>query len=504
MEPKSPTEASGEEKALEQLGQEVTCPLCLDFFQHPMVLACGHNFCRDCLARLGAEASCPQCRARVEPGSASPNWALANIVGLVKGLRLSRGGAQEGSSDPQLCQEHQQPLQIFCSREKRLLCAGCLGGHQGHPLLSLPEAAREYKSLLAALLEPLRKEEKQLLEQRRAEEQSRQECQEEFATEKQKVGLALGSVQQLLKKRQSVWVTWLAEEEKKMMAEWVGPLSRLSGEASRLQQLIAQTDRKCCQPDGEFLQDIQGAVDRCRSYVVGRLERVSPRLQGRTVLEKNASVRQMLDSYKASLQKTLTRENLEQLLATAPAPQKPRSPKVYVKIDSSTAHPQLQCSNSCLMWATQYQNLLDLPGRFDQEFCALGCEEFTAGCHFWEVSLQESDNTLVLGRACWAMGVAKESVRRKGSLQLSPREGIWAVGKSVKGEMVAFSKVQQKLCMRWPLSTLRVRLDYEAEKVEFLDAETEASLYTFQTGPFLGERVRPFFYLGQQWVCLSV
>ncbi|KAG8147897.1 hypothetical protein E2320_023063 [Naja naja] len=39
---------------------------------------------------------------------------------------------------------------------------------------------------------------------------------------------------------------------------------------------------------------------RCRSYVVGRVERVSPRLQGRlrTLLEKNASVRQIVGSYK--------------------------------------------------------------------------------------------------------------------------------------------------------------------------------------------------------------
>ncbi|KAK9405128.1 tripartite motif-containing protein 10-like [Crotalus adamanteus] len=288
-----------------------------------------------------------------------------------------------------------------------------------------------------------------------------------------------------------------------MMAEWVVPLSQLSREASRLQLLIAQMERKCRQPDGEFLQDIQDTVDRCRSYVVGHVKRVSPRLQGRNVLEKNASVRQMLDSYKASLQKTLTRGNLEQLLATAPPPQKPRSHKVYVKIDSSTTHPRLRCSNDSLTWANQYQDLPDLPGRFDQELCALGYEEFTAGWHFWEVSVQEAGNAPVDGRAVWAVGVAKESVRRKGSFRLSPQEGIWALGKSVEGEAVAFSKVQEKLYLRWPLRRLQVRLNYEAEEVEFLDAENEALLYTFRTGAFLGERVRPFFYLGQQCVSLS-
>ncbi|KAK9405127.1 zinc finger protein RFP-like [Crotalus adamanteus] len=507
MEAKSPMAASGEEMALEQLGQEAICPLCLDLFQQPMVLACGHNFCRDCLARLGAEASCPQCRARVDPGSAYPNRALANMVGLLKGLRLS-GGGQEESSGPQLCREHQQPLQTFCSSEKRLLCAGCLGGHQGHPLLSLPEAAQEYKSLLDALLETLKNEEQQLLEQRQAEEQSRQECQEQLATEKQKVSPAVGSLVELLKKRQLVWVTWLAEQEEKMEAEWGLYIAQLSREASRLQLLIAQTERKCRQPDGEFLQDIQDTVDRCQSYVVGCVESASVRLKGRlkTILGNNTSVRQVVDNYKASLDMTLTRKKLERPLPTAPVAQYVQgseAPKVYVTLDSSTAHPRLWCQGTTLTLVDQNQNLPDVPGRFNQELCALGCEALTAGWHFWEVFVKEAGNTPVGGRAVWAVGVAIESVRRKGSFRLSPQEGIWAVGKSVEGETVAFSKVHEKLSLQSPLWKLRVQLDYKAEEVEFLDAETGASLYTFRTGPFLGERARPFFYLGQQGVTLQ-
>ncbi|KAG8127270.1 hypothetical protein E2320_014213 [Naja naja] len=255
---KSPMAASGEETLEGQLGQEATCPLCLDFFEQPMVLSCGHNFCRHCLAQLGPEASCPQCRAKVEPSSACPNWALANMVRLVKRLRLSEG-AQEESSGQRLCQEHKKPLQSFCSREKSLLCPGCLEGHQGHPLLSLPEAAQQYKDLLDGLLEPLRKEEQKVLHQRQAEEESRQQCQELHAGKKQEVGLELESLQQLLREKQLVWLDWL---EEKMEAEWGVDLAQLSGEASLLQQLMAQMERKCRHLDGEFLQDIQDPVDR--------------------------------------------------------------------------------------------------------------------------------------------------------------------------------------------------------------------------------------------------
>ncbi|XP_026547563.1 RING finger protein 39-like [Notechis scutatus] len=495
-------EASGEETLEGQLGQEATCPLCLHFFEQPMVLSCGHNLCHRCLAKLGPEPSCPQCRAKVEPSSACPNRALANVVRLVKRRRLSEG-AQEESSGQLLCQEHGRPLQSFCSHEKSLLCPDCLEGHQGHPLRSLPEAAKGYKDMLNGLLEPLRKEEQKFLEQRQAEEQSWQKCQELLATEKQKLGLALESLQELIWERKLVC---LANQEEKMEAERAVALAKLSGEAFRLQQLMAQTERKCRQPDGEFLQDIQDTVDRCRSYVVGRVESISPRLQGRlrTILEKSASIRQIVDNYKASLQSTLTRENLERPLTTALAAAKPRYHQAFITPNGSTAHPRLLCQRSTVTWADRYQNYPDAPERFDQEFCVLGCVGFNTGWHWWEVSVLEvDDNAPVRGKACWAIGVAKESVRRKGRFQLSPREGIWAIGKSVRGEIVAFNMDLQKLSLKKPLQRLRVRLDWEAKKVEFLDAETEDSLYTFQMGPLLGETLRPFFYLGQEWVTLQ-
>ncbi|XP_026579616.1 E3 ubiquitin-protein ligase TRIM69-like, partial [Pseudonaja textilis] len=257
---------------------------------------------------------------------------------------------------------------------------------------------------------------------------------------------------------------------------------------------------------------------RCQSYVVGRVESASPRLHSRlrTLLVKNASVRQIVDNYKASLQAILTRENQDRLLATVLAPEQPRSRKVSVTLNGSTAHPRLLCHRSNLCWAIKYQEFPDVPERFDQEFCVLGCEGFTTGWCCWEVSVHELDGVpdvkpsapqlpfLWGGKARWAIGVAKESIRRKGTFPLSPQEGIWAVGRSVKGEMIAFDTYQQKLSLQRPLQRLRVRLDCEARQVEFLDAETEALLHTCWVGLALGQTLRPFFYLGQDRVTFSM
>ncbi|KAG8127267.1 hypothetical protein E2320_014211, partial [Naja naja] len=179
----------------------------------------------------------------------------------------------------------------------------------------------------------------------------------------------------------------------------------------------------------------------------------------------------------ASLQAILTRENQDRL-----ATHLLQSSQDLVKLKST------------LTWSIKYQECLDVPERFDQEFCVLGSEGFTTGWHCWEVSVHEQNKAPDVnpsssrlpfvggGKACWAVGVAKESIRRKGTFQLSSQEGIWAVGKSVRGEMVTFDMYHQKLSLQRPLQRLRVRLDCEVRNVEFLDAETEASLHISWVG----------------------
>ncbi|XP_035197041.1 E3 ubiquitin-protein ligase TRIM58-like [Oxyura jamaicensis] len=94
-----------EGNALGKLREEATCAVCLDFFRRPvMLLACGHNFCRACLARCTEKAagagSCPQCRLPFPPGSFfCPNRQLANVVAVVRELAAEEQelGCRDGS-----------------------------------------------------------------------------------------------------------------------------------------------------------------------------------------------------------------------------------------------------------------------------------------------------------------------------------------------------------------------------------------------------------------------
>ncbi|XP_061777218.1 E3 ubiquitin/ISG15 ligase TRIM25 isoform X2 [Nerophis ophidion] len=62
-----PDMASGHQVHSTVLQEELTCPVCLDVYRDPLLLPCGHNFCRKCLDRLRQETErsrfrCPECR----------------------------------------------------------------------------------------------------------------------------------------------------------------------------------------------------------------------------------------------------------------------------------------------------------------------------------------------------------------------------------------------------------------------------------------------------------
>lgn len=52
----------------EELRNELTCAICLDYFNDPVILKCGHSFCRFCICLHWDENGddygyqCPQCR----------------------------------------------------------------------------------------------------------------------------------------------------------------------------------------------------------------------------------------------------------------------------------------------------------------------------------------------------------------------------------------------------------------------------------------------------------
>ncbi|XP_068265409.1 zinc finger protein RFP-like isoform X3 [Nyctibius grandis] len=185
--------------AMENLQEETTCAVCLDFYRDPvMLLACGHNFCRRCLECCPTDAagagSCPQCRLPFPRGGFQPNRQLANVVAAVR--ELATPVAEE------LCRRHRQPLTLFCRRDGTLLCVAC-AEHHPHPAVPLEEAACEYRERFEGALKALQEEDERRAELAAAAEETRREMLAQVDAEKQKLLAVLGGLRRALGEQES-------------------------------------------------------------------------------------------------------------------------------------------------------------------------------------------------------------------------------------------------------------------------------------------------------------
>ncbi|XP_067405795.1 uncharacterized protein [Emydura macquarii macquarii] len=168
-----------------------------------------------------------------------------------------------------------------------------------------------------------------------------------------------------------------------------------------------------------------------------------------------------------------------------------------VILDPGTAHPELILSadgksvrraetKSATLGDTR-QRVPNNPERFDTELCVLGCEGFTSGRHCWEVE--------VGGGRHWAVGVARESVRRKEGFILSPAGGIWAV-RLLGGQFQTLTSPVTPLPLPMVPSRIRVCLDCDRGQVTFFDAGDQAQTFTFPPASVPGGRIRPWLWVG--------
>ncbi|XP_078497804.1 butyrophilin subfamily 1 member A1-like isoform X2 [Lissotriton helveticus] len=165
-----------------------------------------------------------------------------------------------------------------------------------------------------------------------------------------------------------------------------------------------------------------------------------------------------------------------------------RKEKVMVTLDPDTAQPLLLLSEGGrrVKKTDTWTTLPDTPKRFTVYSCVLGSKGFTSGRHYWEVQLLQEG----LG---WDVGVAAESVDRKGDFTQSPEGGVWAVW-GWGGQYLALTSPRTPLSPREKPLKLGVYLDYEGGRLSLYNADSMELLYSFAQAPFT-RRLFPYFCL---------
>uniref|UniRef100_A0A8C9XCJ7 B30.2/SPRY domain-containing protein n=1 Tax=Sander lucioperca TaxID=283035 RepID=A0A8C9XCJ7_SANLU len=159
---------------------------------------------------------------------------------------------------------------------------------------------------------------------------------------------------------------------------------------------------------------------------------------------------------------------------------------VDVTLDPDTAHSELILSDDGKQ-VNYGDNLPDNPERFSKCACVLGEQSFSSGRFYFEVQVK--------GKTDWDLGVARESINRKGSITLSPQTGYWIIWLRNGNEYKALAVPPVLLSLKSPPQKVGVFVDYEEVLVSFYDVDTAALIYSF-TGCSFTEKPFPYFNPG--------
>ncbi|XP_055486254.1 E3 ubiquitin-protein ligase TRIM41-like [Leucoraja erinacea] len=136
------------ERELENIINEAICSICLDFYREPVMVDCGHNFCKNCILdyweKQSGNISCPKCREEFPQRNIRLNRFAANMVESVR--KLSQKPKEPGG-DPR-CPLHDEKLKLFCETDKTAICVVCAVSqeHKDHKISPLKDVAEMYRA----------------------------------------------------------------------------------------------------------------------------------------------------------------------------------------------------------------------------------------------------------------------------------------------------------------------------------------------------------------------
>ena len=146
------TGGEARQKGVEELEQEVTCPVCQDHFQEPKILPCLHYYCKGCIEALAKRAGgpnqpfpCPECRAPTLLPQGNPEQLqTAFFINRMKEVHAKLEKVQgKVEAKCEMCSAG--VATAFCRHCMDFICAECVKLHQrlkvfaGHEISTLAE-----------------------------------------------------------------------------------------------------------------------------------------------------------------------------------------------------------------------------------------------------------------------------------------------------------------------------------------------------------------------------
>ncbi|XP_023191107.1 E3 ubiquitin-protein ligase TRIM21-like [Xiphophorus maculatus] len=503
------------------------CSICLDVFTDPVSTPCGHNFCKTCITQDwdgNVPYKCPLCNehftcrpqlrvntfikemvdqfrreAQQEASSSSEQQAAkpgevpcdvctgpklkalkscmvcltsycqTHLEPHLTAPRLKKHQLMEPveNLEDRMCLQHDKPLELFCRNDQTCVCLVCpVLDHKNHELVPLREESEGKKAELrkteAEVQEMIQERRLKIQEIRESVKISKDAADREKAEGVQVFTALIESAErglkELLKEIQDKQETTEKQAED-FIRDLEQEISELKKRSSEVKQLSQDEDHL------HLLQSFSSLKDAPPTKTWTEVRVHPPSYEG-TVVRALALVEQ-------NKEKILEMKRIQQFA-------------VDVTLDPDTAHPNLILSDDGkqVKHGDVKKKLPDNPERFSHCVSVLGQQSFSSGRFYFEVQVK--------GKTDWTLGVVRESVDRKGKINLSPQNGFWTFWLRNGYEYLAFAGPPVRLHLHPGPQKVGVFVDYEEGLVSFYDVDAAALIYSF-TGCCFKEKLYPYF-----------
>ncbi|XP_031157034.1 E3 ubiquitin-protein ligase TRIM21-like isoform X3 [Sander lucioperca] len=433
-----------------QSEDQFLCSICLDVFTDPVSTPCGHNFCKNCITEhwnISNTCFCPICK---EGFTTRPDLRVNTFISEM--VAQFRQSAQQKVSKP-----GEVPSDI---------CTGT-------------KLKREYEGMKgkteAKIQQMIQKRQLKIQAIQHSVDLSEEDADREiaegvqvFTSLKESVERGLNELINTIKEKQKT----TEKQAEAFIKELEQEISELMKRSTEVEQVLRSEDHL------HLLQSVQSL----------NIQHPPPTKDWTEVSVRPSSYEGTVVKAVAQLEETLSKKMKKLLEAEL---KRVQQYAVDVTLDPDTAHPDLilsddgkQVNLGDRLSKLLRKNLPDNPERFSNSASVLGKQSFSSGRFYFEAQVK--------GKTKWDLGVVRESINRKGSINLGPQNGYWTIWLRNRNEYKALADPPVLLSLKSPPQKVGVFVDYEEGLVSFYDVDAAAFIYSF-TGCSFTEKLFPFF-----------
>ncbi|XP_068582648.1 E3 ubiquitin-protein ligase TRIM21-like [Cebidichthys violaceus] len=510
------------------------CSICLDVFTDPVTTSCGHNFCKNCITEhwnTSDRCQCPMCKEvfntrpdlRVntfisemaaqfrqsaqqktssseqqesKPGEVPCDVCTGTKLKALKSCLVCLASYCETHLEPHLtasrlkrhqlidpvenledrmCTKHDKPLELFCKTDQTCVCMLCtVLDHKMHDVVPLKE---EYEGKKVEL-KKTEAEIQQMIQKRRLKIQEIKhsvDLSEEDADREKAEGVQVFTdLKESVERRLNELIKTIEEKQKTTKKQAEDSIKELEQEISELMKRSTEVVQLSLSEDHlHLLQSVQSS----------NIHHPPPTKDWTKVSVPPASHEGTVVRAVVQLEETLSKEMKKLIKAELKRVQKFA---VDVTLDPDTANPELILSadGKQVKHGDVTMKLPNNPERFCYYNVVLGKQSFSSGRFYFEVQVK--------GKTKWDLGVARESINRKGHITPSPQHGYWTIWLRNGHEYKALANPSVRLSLKSRPQKVGVFVDYEEGLVSFYDVDAAALIYSF-TGCSFKEKLFPYF-----------